>query len=125
MTIVLWVVQALLALGFLLAGVSKLTQPIATLSKRMGWVTVVPAWQVRGIGLAETLGAIGLILPGVTGIAPLLTVAAAAGLLIVMVGAAVFRSVRREGAQAVVPTLVLGALALVIIVGRLTVAPLA
>lgn len=125
MTIVLWVVQALLALGFLLAGVSKLTQPIATLSKRMGWVTVVPAWQVRGIGLAETLGAIGLILPGVTGIAPLLTVAAAAGLLIVMVGAAVFHGVRHEGAQAVVPTLVLGALALVIVVGRLTVAPLA
>lgn len=125
MTVVLWVVQALLALGFLLAGVSKLTQPIATLSKRMGWVTVVPAWQVRGIGLAETLGAIGLILPGVTGIAPLLTVAAAAGLLIVMVGAAVFHSVRREGAQAVIPTLVLGALALVIVVGRLTVAPLA
>jgi uncharacterized membrane protein YphA (DoxX/SURF4 family) len=125
MTIVLWVMQALLALGFLLAGVSKLTRPIATLSKRMGWVTVVPAWQVRGIGLAETLGAIGLILPGVTGIAPLLTVAAAAGLLIVMVGAAVFHSVRHEGAQAVVPTLVLGALALVIVVGRLTVAPLA
>jgi uncharacterized membrane protein YphA (DoxX/SURF4 family) len=125
MTVVLWVVQALLALGFLLAGVSKLTQPIATLSKRMGWVTLVPAWQVRGIGLAETLGAIGLILPGVTGIAPLLTVAAAAGLLIVMVGAAVFHSVRHKGAQAVIPTLVLGALALVIVVGRLTVAPLA
>lgn len=125
MTIVLWIVQALLALGFLLAGVPKLTQPIATLSKRLSWVTAVPVWQVRGIGLAETLGAIGLILPGATGIAPLLTVAAAAGLLIVMVGAAIFHSARHEGAQAVVPALVLGALALVIVVGRLTIAPLA
>lgn len=125
MNVAFWVVQVLLALGFLMAGFMKLTQPIAMLSKRLPWTSALPAWQVRGIGLAEVLGALGLILPGATGIAPTLTVAAAVGLLIVMVGAVVFHGVRHEGAQAIVGPLVLGVLALVIVVGRLAIAPLA
>jgi uncharacterized membrane protein YphA (DoxX/SURF4 family) len=117
MTIVLWIVQGLLALAFLMAGVLKTTQPIDALSKRMGWVSVAPQWFVRFVGAAEVLGAIGLILPLATGILPWLTVAAAIGLAIVMVSAFVFHLTRREAAQ--VPTnLILLALALVIVVGR-------
>lgn len=123
MNIVLWIVQALLALGFLMAGFPKLTQPIPSLAKRLSWAAEIPAWQVRGIGLAEVLGALGLILPGVTGIAPTLTVVAASGLAAVMLGAIIFHLVRREGSHVLTPV-VLGLLALVVVYGRLVLAPL-
>ena len=125
MNIVLWIVQGLLALGFLAAGGPKLLQPIPVVAKRLSWAAELPAWQVRGIGLAEILGALGLILPGVTGIAPVLTVAAAAGLVVVMVSAIVFHLVRHDDPSRIIPSLALGLLALVIIYGRLALAPLA
>jgi putative oxidoreductase len=77
MNIALWVVQALLALLFLLAGFPKATQPLDRLAGRMGWVKVVPQALTRFIGIAEILGAIGLILPALTHILPWLTIAAA------------------------------------------------
>ncbi len=90
MNIALWVIQILLALAFLLAGVPKATQPITALSKRLTWAKDVPAPLVRFIGVAEILGALGLILPALTGILPWLTVAAAIGLAIVMAAAIIF-----------------------------------
>src|SRR5689334_20513139 len=83
-SIALWVMQVLLALAFLLAGVPKASQPIPTLAKRITWANDVPAPFVRFIGVAEILGALGLILPALTGILPWLTIAAAIGLVIVM-----------------------------------------
>ena len=81
MNIVLWVVQGLLALAFLLAGFMKTFMPVETLKKNMAWVNSVPAAFVRFIGVSEILGAIGLILPAITGIGTWLTMAAAAGLV--------------------------------------------
>src|SRR6266508_892297 len=66
----LWLVQGLLALAFLLAGLMKLTQPMDVLETSMGWPAALPAPLVRFIGLAELLGAIGLILPALTRIRP-------------------------------------------------------
>jgi uncharacterized membrane protein YphA (DoxX/SURF4 family) len=124
MNIVLWIIQALLALAFLAAGTLKLTQPIPTLQKRMTWAgTAVPAGLVRFIGLAEVLGAIGLILPAATGIASALTVAATVGIALVMVLAIGFHFSRREYPQ-LGPNFVLLLLALVILIGRLAWAPL-
>ena len=68
MDIVLWIVQGLLALAFLMAGFMKTFIPISTLQKRMTWVSSVAAPFVRFIGVAELLGAVGLILPQATGI---------------------------------------------------------
>ena len=68
MNIVLWIVQGLLALAFLLAGFMKTFRPVETLKKNMDWVRVVPTPFVRFIGVSEILGAIGLILPAITGI---------------------------------------------------------
>ena len=103
--VVLWIVQGLLALAFLLAGSMKAFRPIETLKKTMTWVATTPASFVRFIGIAELLAAIGLILPRATGILPWLTVAAAVGLVIVMLGAAILHASRREyshiGANAV------------------------
>lgn len=120
MNIALWVMQALLALAFLAAGFPKLTQPIPQVAKRLAWAAEMPAPLVRFIGLAEVLGAVGLLLPGITHIAPnVLTVAAAIGLAVVMVAAMIFRLSRKENAR-IAPNLVLFILAALIVVGRLT-----
>ncbi len=124
MNILLWVVQVLLALVFLFAGVSKAVRPLDTLSKQMTWVPTMPPAFVRFVGVAEILAAIGLILPLATNILPGLTVAAAVGGLIVMIGAIILHAVRREPQKALgnVPFLLL---ALLIVVGRLVFVPVA
>jgi hypothetical protein len=62
----------------------------------MPWAPGFAAWQVKAIGIVEVLGAIGLVLPPLTGIAPWLAFAAAIGLLLIQVIAIVFHLVRRE-----------------------------
>ena len=119
MNIVVWIVQGLVALIFLAAGSMKAFTPLATLGKRMTWVNNVPAAFVRFLGIAEILGAIGLILPLATGIAPWLTVAAAIGLVIVMLSASIFHASRQEGSR-IGMNIVLLLLALFIVVARLT-----
>jgi len=102
---VLWIIQALLALLFLFAGVMKLILPIEVMTKG----TSLPGLFLRFIGVAEVLGAIGLILPGLLRIRRDLTPLAAAGLVIIMVGATV---VNLQGGQklAAAITVVLGLL---------------
>ena len=95
MNIALWVVQVLLALMFLLAGFPKAFQPIDTVAKRLTWAKEVP-WLVRFIGIAELLGAVGLILPALTHIVPSLTAIAAVGLGLAMVCAIIFHISRKE-----------------------------
>jgi putative oxidoreductase len=80
----LWFAQAFLALVFLMAGGMKAATPPADLAAMMPWVGDAPGWAPRVIGLAEVLGAIGLILPSALRIQPRLTVAAASGLGLVM-----------------------------------------
>ena len=83
--LVLWILQGLLALLFLFAGGAKLMMPIAEMTRQ----TSLPGPFLRFIGVAEILGAMGLILPALLGIRPLLTPLAAAGLVIIMIGATV------------------------------------
>ncbi len=118
MTIVLWIIQALLALAFLIAGFMKGFGPLETVKKNLAWTNEVPAGLVRFIGIAELLGAIGLILPEATNILPWLTIAAAVGLAIVMILAAGFHVVRKEWST-IVPSVVLFLLAAFIVIGRL------
>lgn len=96
MTILLWIVQGLLAVAFGFLGIAKIGQPIADLSATMPFVTAVPALLVRFIGVAEVVGALGLVLPGLTHIQPKLTALAASGLALIMVLAAGFHTSRGE-----------------------------
>jgi hypothetical protein len=100
--IAMWTVQGLLAVVFLGAGVSKLVMPIEDLTKEVAY----PELFIRFIGVCETLGALGLILPGLTRIRPGLTSLAAAGLLIIMVGAVVLTLAIGGGVAALVPAVV-------------------
>ena len=96
MGIALWVIQGLLAVAFLGAGASKLSQPKEKLLKNMAWVEDFSQPNVRLIGTAEVLGAIGVVLPALTGIVPWLTPLAALGLVLLMVGAALTHLRRKE-----------------------------
>jgi putative oxidoreductase len=123
MNIALWVIQVLLALAFLAAGVPKATQPIPALATRITWAKDMPEPLVRFIGVAEILGALGLILPALTGILPWLTIAAAIGLAIVMVAAIIFHLARGESNR-IITNVVMLVLILFVIYGRLALAPL-
>jgi uncharacterized membrane protein YphA (DoxX/SURF4 family) len=114
MNITLWVMQILLALVFLASGLGKAIQPGEKL--RAGLPEFHPG-VIRLVAAAEILGALGLILPGVTGIAPDLTPVAASGLSIIMIGAVLTHARRKEG-KSVAMNLVLLALAVVVAVGR-------
>jgi len=122
MNVALWVVQGLLAVAYLAAGYMKATRPLDTLATSMPWVKEFPSAFVRFIGVAEVLGAIGLILPLVTGVLPWLTVAAAIGLVVVQISAAVFYASRREVASLPM-NLIRLVLALAVAYGRLAVVP--
>lgn len=86
MELAYWIVAALLALFYLYAGGKKVFQSQEQLRPMMGWVDRVPMPLVRTIGALEILGAAGLILPPLTGIATWLAVAAAIGLVLIQVG---------------------------------------
>ena len=124
MKVALWIAQALLALAFLAAGAMKLTQPLATLATSLAWTADVPGALVRLIGLAEVLGALGLVLPAATRILPRLTVVAAAALALVMLLASVFHLTRGEAMMLPATLLLVGLLAFVAW-GRAARAPIA
>ncbi|MET8650855.1 DoxX family protein [Nocardia aurea] len=86
MTVAYWIVAGLLALFYLYSGGIKVVQSADRLRPMMGWIDAVPLAFVRVIGVLEVLGALGLILPPLTGIAPVLALVAAIGLVLVQVG---------------------------------------
>jgi len=118
MTYALWVVQALLALLFLFAGVAKLIMPIEEMTKAIQ----MPGAFLRFIAVVEILGALGLILPSLLRIRPWLTPLAAAGLVIIMIGATVL-SLTIGTVVALVPFGV-GLLAAFVAYGRWKLAPI-
>ena len=122
--IALWSAQVVLAAVFAMAGLLKTTTPIPELAKQMSFVPIVGAGVTRFIGVAELTGAIGLLLPALTRIRPILTPLAASGLLLVMVLAVGFH-LRHAEPQYLPITAVLGGLAAFIAWGRLRWAPIA
>jgi len=121
MNIALWIAQGLLAAIFLFAGGVKLVLPIEDMMKQMP--LPLPGWFVRFTGIVEVLGAIGLILPWLLRIRPGLTPLAAAGLVIVMIGASVYTVAAGDVGSALIP-LAVGILAAFVAYGRWRLAPL-
>jgi uncharacterized membrane protein len=117
MNVFLWIVQAILAAMFVMAGLMKSTQPEEKLVARLPWVADFTPGTVKFIGVVELLGGLGLILPAATGIAPVLTPAAATGLAIVMILAAATH-IRRREPSGVAFNAVLFALAVFVAWGR-------
>lgn len=111
--VTLWIVQALVALLFVFAGVVKLTMPALGLAQ----VTGLPGWVMRFISVAEIAGGLGLVLPGVLHIKRSLTPLAATGLVGIMAGATAL-SLLRLGASAAIMPFVVGIVLAVVVRGR-------
>jgi hypothetical protein len=118
--ILLWVLQALLALAFFAHGCLFLFPPAAMVDQMNA---SLPRWFQLFLGVAEILAAVGLTLPGVARIQPWLVSWAAAGIMVVMICATVFHVQRGEVSSAVT-TLVLLALATFVAYMRWRVLPI-
>jgi uncharacterized membrane protein YphA (DoxX/SURF4 family) len=117
MNLALWILQGLLALSMLASGGMKFANSKAKLVSdfKMAWATDFSETQIKFIASAEIVGAIGLIVPSATRIAPVLTPLAAVCLAILMLGAARLHFTRKEP---LAPPLVIAVLCLVVAVGR-------
>ena len=116
MLIALWIVTAIFAAAFGMAGFMKVVTPYDQVRAKMEWVETINAGQLKTIGVLEVLGALGLILPAATGVLPWLTPVAAFGLAVMMVVAIGLHIKRNEPFQ---PSLGLGIGALVVGIGWL------
>jgi uncharacterized membrane protein YphA (DoxX/SURF4 family) len=113
----LWVLQTLLAVLFAFSGIVKFLMPIEQMTQN----TSLPPLFVYFIGVMEVLGAIGLILPALLLLLPVLTPIAACGLTIIMAGATVISL--PKGKMAIFP-FVIGLLALFVAYGRFRLRPI-
>ena len=118
---VLWTLQILLAALFLFAGGVKLLTPVEEMLKQMP--SPLPGWFLQFIGVCEVLGGVGLILPAALRIKPGLTPLAAAGLVIIMIGATVLTIAGGMGSTAAFSAVV-GILAAFIAYGRWRLVPI-
>ena len=119
---VLWVLQWLFGVYFVAIGVLHFIVPEG-LPAPMEWMYDLSDTLHVVVGIAEILGGLGLILPSITRIRPQLTVYAAVGLMLVMVGAVVYHVDRGES-QSVVTNVFIGAVMAFIAYGRLRLAPI-
>ena len=115
MNIALWIAQGLVAFAMVAAGLFKIATPHEKITEKAQWAASWPAGRVKLLGLAEVAGGVGLVVPWVTGIAPVLTPVAACCLFVLM-GGAVKTHVDHKEPPA--PPAVLGALCVLIALGR-------
>lgn len=120
MNVVLWILQALLALVFLAHGLMFLMPP-PEIAAQMN--ANLPRWFTLFLGGAEVAAGIGLVVPGVTRIRPVLVPAAALGTGIVLVAATIYHVMRNEMSSAAITTVLL-VMAIVVAHGRLRLAPI-
>ena len=118
LNVLLWILQALLALLFMFAGVMKFVMPVAEMTKQIA----LPGLFLHFIGACEILGAIGLVLPGILRIRTGLTPLAAAALVVIMIGAtAVNLKTGQRGAA--LTTVIVGLLLVFVAYNRRRMAP--
>ena len=117
MNIALWVTQGLLAAMYLLAGTMKTFQT-SRARQQMSWAEERSDGFIRFVGISEILGALGLILPLVTGLLPWLTILAAIGLTVIQLLAIFTEHLPRKEFNVIPFNIVLVALAVFVIVGR-------
>jgi uncharacterized membrane protein YphA (DoxX/SURF4 family) len=115
--VVLWILAGILAAAFAMSGLMKVTQSKEQLAPKGPWVEDFSEGTVKAIGALEVLAAVGLVLPAVLDVAPVLVPLAALGLVVLMAGAAITHLRRRE-AQVVPINAALLILAAVVAWGR-------
>ncbi|PXY20771.1 DoxX family protein [Prauserella muralis] len=125
MNVALWVVAGLLAAVYLVAGTGKLIMPkerLVAIGANARWAEDFSPGAIKTIAALELLAAVGLILPAVLDIAPVLVPFAALGLVVLMAGAVITR-VRRHELTFMAGDLVYLALAVFVVWGRFGIEP--
>ncbi len=117
MNIALWIAQGLLGVMYLMAGSMKTFQ-IAKVKEQMPWAKNRPDGFVRFVGVSEMLGALGLIIPILTGILPWLTILAAVGLTIIQLLAIFTEHLPKKEYNVIPMNVVLMALSAFVVIGR-------
>jgi hypothetical protein len=117
LNIALWIAQVLLLGLFGYAGIMKVVRTPDQLRPMMAWVDDYSGGAIKLIGVAEILGAIGMVLPMLTGILPWLTPLAAVGFIIIQI-LGVILHVRRGEMQVLPFNAVLTILSLFVLWGR-------
>lgn len=117
MLVFLWVAEIVMALLYFGLGVMRLVQPYPKLVRVLRWPADFPAWAVKLIGVAEILGAVGLLLPAATDVAPVLTPIAASALAVMMALAVVVHLRRGERHRVALPA-ILGLVNVFVAIGR-------
>jgi len=117
MNTILWIAQGLLAAMYLMAGIMKTFQAAQT-KERMSWAKERSNEFVRFVGVSELLGALGLILPLVTGVLPWLTILAAIGLTVIQLLAIFTEHLPKKEYNVIPVNIILVALALFVVIGR-------
>jgi uncharacterized membrane protein YphA (DoxX/SURF4 family) len=119
MNLALWIIAIVLAVGFTASGLLKIFRGKEQLvASGMGWAQDFSPSAIRLIGVAEILGAIGLVVPAAVHIAPILVPLAAVGLALVMIGAAAVHARRKETPMIAINAVLL-VLAVIVAWGRL------
>jgi len=115
MNTTLWILQALLAFAMFAAGAFKAFTPYEKLTPKMKWALTWPPARVKLLGFSEILGAIGLIVPPLTGTLPVLAPVAACCLLVLMLGAV---KTHLDHKETILPPAILAVVALIVALGR-------
>ena len=112
MKVVVWIIQVLVALAFLITGAMKLMTPYEEMiaNPQMAWANDFSAMQIKLISILEILGALGLIIPMFVGKLKMLVPISAIGLALIMVGAAITHIGREEPVMVPIILFVLAAL---------------
>ena len=121
---ILWIVQILVAFAFFMVGIMKVTQPREQMIEKAAWVEDFSENTIKIIGVLEVAGAIGLILPSLLPLLPVLTPLAGLGLAVIMIGA-MFTNIRYKEFPVLGTNIVLLVLAIFIAYGRFVLVPIA
>lgn len=122
MNIALWIVAGVFAFGYIVGGIVKQTMPHEKYAAKTGWAEDFTPGTVRFMGVVEVLGGVGLVLPGLVGVAPILVPVAASCMALYMAGAVTER-VRRGEYKELVGDLVFLAAMVFIAWGRFAIEP--
>ena len=127
MNTVIWILQGMIGMMFLMAGFMKVSNTKDDLkikgNGRMDWVEDLSMVNIRMIGIIEILAAVGLILPQWTGILPWLTPLSAAGLVLTMMGSMILHMRRGDGVKSISVNIMLLLLAAFVAYGRYALVP--
>jgi len=113
MNIALWIVAGVFGVAYVAGGIVKLTMPYEKYAAKLGWPADFTPGNVRFMGVVEVLGGIGLVLPGLVGVAPVLVPIAASCMALYMAGAITERTRRAEYKELLGDLLFLAAMVIV------------